>query len=148
MKTKTQETKKVHTVKQLLTAVACALSVSLLSGCLAAAAAGAAAGGGAFVYVNGAIKALEAQDVDTVWKATLAGFEDMNLLAEAKHKDAFEAKCQAYGPGDKIVRVHIERQNKDVTEIKIRVGWFGDREFSEELLNKIRSHYPETPPQG
>lgn len=145
MKTTNQDTKKVHTVKRLLTAAACALSLSLLTGCIAAAAAGAAAGGGAFVYVNGNIKALEAHDIDTVWKASLAGFEDMDLLAEAKEKDSFEAKCQAYGPGDKIVRLWLERKNENVTEIKIRVGWFGNEEFSEELLHKIRSHYPPEP---
>lgn len=124
----------------MLTTVCCALSLSVLTGCIAGAVAAAGAGAAGAVYVTGKLKSYEPVPLDTAWEATLAGFKDMDLLAEAKEKDSDEASAEADGPGGKKVRIKLKRENASVTEINIRVGIFGNENYSVRLLERIRSH--------
>ncbi len=123
-------------VKKLIVTAFCALSVSALTGCIAAA----AAGGGAVYYAMSDVEYTAAAPMDKAWSATLAGMDDMNLLAEAKSKSASKSSCEAVGPDDKTVRITLKAESAEVTSIYVRVGIKGDKVYSQQLMDKIKSH--------
>ena len=56
-------------------------------------------------------------------------------------KDAFNAELTARGSGDKKIQIKLQKKTEKVTEIKIRVGLFGDESMSRQILDKIKSRF-------
>jgi hypothetical protein len=112
-------------------------------GCVAAAvggAAGVAAGAGTVAYIKGELKATEAYNVPTVWKATEKAVDELQLVVTDKYSDATAGKLEAMTADNKKVRISLNRQGDNITEITIRVGTFGDEELSRFILSKIQKH--------
>lgn len=127
--------------KLFLLALLAALA-ALSSGCLLfVVGAAAGAGAGTYAYVNGELCSSEAVKLDKAWDATQAGVKDLGYNVVEKQKVALEAHLTARGPGDKKVQVKLVKQSDTVTEIRIRVGTFGDESLSRQILNKIKSHF-------
>lgn len=99
---------------------------------------GAAAGAGAIAYVRGELKSTETATLDKTWTATLAAMSDLELSVSTKQKDALSAKLAARGAGDKKIQVDLKRLTDKETEIRIRVGTFGDEVISRQVLDKIK----------
>lgn len=113
------------------------------NGCVAAAvggAAGAAAGAGTIAYIKGELKATEAYNVPTVWKATEKAVDELKLVVTDKYSDATAGKLEAMTADNKKVRISLKRQGDNITEITIRVGTFGDEELSRFILSKIQKN--------
>jgi hypothetical protein len=113
------------------------------NGCVAAAvggAAGVAAGAGTVAYIKGELKATEAYNVLTVWKATVQAVDQMHLVVTDKYSDATAGKLEAMTADNKKVRISLKRQGDKITEITIRVGTFGDEELSRFILSKIKKN--------
>ena len=111
--------------------------------CVAAAvggAAGAAAGAGTVAYIKGELKATEAYNVPTVWKATVMAVDELKLVVTDKYSDATAGKLEAMTADNKKVRISLKRQGDNITEITIRVGTFGDEELSRFILSKIQKN--------
>ena len=114
----------------------------LASGCLLfVAGAAAGAGAGTYAYVSGELRSSEAVAFDQSWDATQAGLKDLEYAVVEKQKTALEAKLTARGPGDKKVQVHLLKQSATVTEVRIRVGTFGDETLSRQILTAIKNHF-------
>jgi Protein of unknown function (DUF3568) len=116
--------------------------LALGSGCavlLVGAAAG--AGVGTYAYVNGELKDSETVSVDAARNATLAAMKDLGYAVVGDQKDALTAKITAVSTGDKKVYVTLTKQSDTNTEIRIRVGTFGDQNLSQQILDKIKSHF-------
>ncbi len=47
----------------------------------------------------------------------------------------------ARGAGDKKIRVKVKKQSDTVTEIRIRVGMFGDESMSRQILDRIKKRF-------
>ena len=56
----------------------------------------------------------------------------------SKEKDAFNAKLVARGAEDKKLTIKLKRQSDNITEIKIRVGMFGDESMSRLVYDEIK----------
>jgi hypothetical protein len=110
------------------------------SGCLAAVAVGAAAGAGAVAYKRGELISTEAASIDKTWTATEKAFKELQLLPEAKEKDALAARMEATGAGDKRIVVKLRNQGEKLTEVRIRVGLIGDEGLSRKILEKIKDN--------
>jgi len=111
------------------------------AGCAAVLIGGAAAAGaGTVAYVNGELKDTEGVAYDTAYNATLAAMSDLQYAVVSKNKDAINAKIIARTSGDKKIQVKLEKQSDTVTEIRIRVGTFGDEALSRQILDKIKTH--------
>ena len=119
------------------------LSLFVNGGCPAAVlvGAGAAAGGGAYAYVKGELKSTEKVSLSQAWKAAQMAMDDLEFETLHKEKDFFEAAITASGAGGKAIRVTLERISDNLTEIKIRIGTFGDKTLSEQILDRIRKHF-------
>jgi hypothetical protein len=102
---------------------------------------GGAAGAGTVAYVAGELKSTENVSLDRAWKATQSAMKELEFAVTQKEKDALEAELTARGAGDKKVKVQLEKKADHVTEIRIRVGTFGDESLSIQILDKIKSRF-------
>jgi hypothetical protein len=117
--------------------------LTLSSGCALLVVGGVAAGAGAgtYAYVNGELKETEGVSYDTAYNATLAAMNDLQYAVESKPKDAITATITARTTTDKKIVVTLNKQSATATEIRIRVGTFGDENLSRQALDKIKSHF-------
>jgi len=119
-----------------------ALGVIVLSGCTALwVAGGAAAGAGTVAYAMGELKSTEEIGLVPAWEATQQAIKDLEFATTSKEKDAVEAKLIARGTADKKIKIRLIKQSDAVTQIRIRVGTFGDETLSRQILEKIKSHF-------
>jgi hypothetical protein len=125
-----------------LMATLMAAALALTSGCaLFVVGAAAGAGAGAYAYVNGELKETEGVSYDTACNATLAAMNDLQYAVVSKPKDAAAATITARTATDKKIVVTLTKQSATSTEIRIRVGTFGDEPLSRQLLDKIKTHF-------
>ena len=113
----------------------------LNSGCALLVIGGLAAGAGAVVYVNGELKDTEAVAYDNAYSATLAAMNDLSYAVVNEQKSPITATITARGMGDKKIQVTLDKQSDTVTEIRVRVGTFGDKDQAQLILDKIKSHF-------
>ena len=117
-------------------------ALALDSGCavvLVGAAAG--AGAGTVVYIRGELSSNEAVTFDKALPAAQAGLKDMGFTVTETKKDAGEVKLTARGAGDKKIQVTLVKVSDTVTEIRIRVGTWGDENVSRQVIEKIKRHF-------
>jgi hypothetical protein len=118
---------------------ALAVLLALGAGCAAVVVGGAvAAGAGGYAYVKGEVKATESASLDKAWNATLAAMKDLQYPVTARAKDALSAEVTARNASDKKITVRLTKLFEETTEIRIRVGTFGDEPLSRVILDKIK----------
>ena len=66
---------------------------------------------------------------------------DLEFTITSKEKDAFEGEVIARRANGKKVTVKLKRQSKNVTELKIRVGTFGDEYISNDILDTMKNYF-------
>ena len=115
----------------LLTTAGCALF-------LVGAAAGAGAAG--YAYVNGELKSTESASLEQTTRATLAAMKDLEYPVTSQAKDALSAELTARNASDKKIVVRLKKISDTTTEVRIRVGTFGDESLSRVVLEKIKKH--------
>ena len=102
---------------------------------------GGAAGAGAVAYVGGELKSTEEVAMNRAWEAASKAMDDLEFAVTSKEKDAFLGQLIARGAGDKKIRVKVKKQSDTVTEIRIRVGIFGDESMSRQILDRIKKRF-------
>ncbi len=137
----------MKSIKQVISVSLVAVSAFLFTGCVAALVVGAAAGAGSVVYVKGELKTTEAISLDQAYQAAESGLKDLDLLAEAKEKDTLNGGMEAQGVGDKRIWIKLHNVSKDVTEMRIRVGVFGDQVYSQKIYDAIKVHFKDPLPE-
>jgi len=126
---------------KLLLVVLLALVLSLTSGCLLFVAGGAAAAGaGGYAYVRGEGVSTESAPLDRTWKAALAAMKDLEYPVTSQKKDALQAELTARNASDKKITVSLKKVSDTATEVRIRVGTFGDETLSRVILDKIKKN--------
>ena len=116
------------------------LSASLSIGCPAVLVGG-AAGGGAVAYIRGELKTTEEVSLNRAWRAAQTAMSDLEFSITDKEKDAFDARIHASGAGGKAIDVALKKISPTRTEISIRVGLFGDKSLSRQILKKIKGRF-------
>ena len=132
---------KTNTYKRLSAAVMAAGAVGILtlsSGCLAVAAG--AGAGAAVAYVRGELKATVDSNFDRAEAAANAAVADLQFAKVSEKRDALTAIVVARTAADKKVEIRVENTGKNVSTVKIRVGYIGDESLSLTVLDKIKSH--------
>ncbi len=113
--------------------------VATCSGCAAlVVAGGAAAGAGTYAYMNGELCVSERATIDQAWDATYEAAKAMRLRPIKAEKDALTGKLHAKGVSSNEVFINLKSLSAEHTEIRIRVGVFGDEDLSERILTEIR----------
>jgi hypothetical protein len=126
---------------KLLMAVLMASLLALTSGCFLFVV-GAAAGGGAagYAWVNGEVKTTEGSSLNQTWDASLAAMKDLEFTVTEKSKDALSGYVTAQTADNKTIKINLKYITNTSTEIRIRVGTFGDESLSRIILGKINNH--------
>jgi hypothetical protein len=99
---------------------------------------GAIAGAGLVAYAKGELSAIEEVSFPRAWAAAQAAMDDLDLTIVSRQRGEVSAKLVARGGDNRRVTVSLERQVGDLTEIRVRVGIFGEESLSRLVLEKIR----------
>ena len=118
--------------------VACAASVLAASGCIFLAGAGVGAGAvAAYRYVQGEGSKMYASDVPRTGSAVATALGGMNIVVVNSTYDDLSGKISARMRDDTAVSVHLKAMKKSVTEVRVRVGTFGDATQTKMIFEKI-----------
>ncbi len=108
-----------------------------LAGCLAVAA---AAGTGVGVaYANGALQATLDADLERAVKATERALDDLKITVLSGGESGIDAHFKARTADDTSVTIKLQTETEKTSSISIRVGTFGDKNLSLQILDKIKS---------
>jgi hypothetical protein len=107
-----------------------------LPGCIAVAA---GAGAGVVAYVRGDLQTSVPSEYPKVVEAARRALKDLEFVLVSDNKDALKAVLVARTALDKKVEVTLTNSGKKLTDIKIRVGIFGDEQLSLSILEKLKS---------
>jgi Protein of unknown function (DUF3568) len=79
-------------------------------------------------------------DYEKVVAAAREAVEQLEFARVSDNKDALKAVIVARTALDKKVEITLQSGGKKVTNVKIRVGVFGDEQLSIAILDKIKSN--------
>jgi hypothetical protein len=128
--------------KKLVLTLMLGLSLLFNSGCPAfLIAAGAAGGIGTYAYIVGELKSTEKVSFDTAWDASQKAMNNLEFTTTSKEKDAFDGRLIAKGAANKTIKIKLNKQSDTLTEIRIRVGTFGDTSLSLQILESIKKQF-------
>jgi hypothetical protein len=99
----------------------------------------AAAGAGGYAWYSGELKTSEAVSFEQAVSASQSALKDLGYSLTETEKDALHAKMTFRGAGDQKVVVTVNKQSSTVSEIRVRVGTFGDKTKSVGIMDKIKS---------
>ena len=123
-------------IKSLTTLFVSLIAAALFSGC-AAVVVGGAAGAGVYAYVRGEMKGQESRSLDQTWSATQAAMKDLQFSVSSQQKDALQARLIARTALDKKIEINLTKVSDTITEVRIRVGTFGDQTLSQTIVQAI-----------
>ena len=123
-------------VKAVWAAVAAGLILMGTTGCVAVAAAG--AGAATYGYASGALKTTLDAPVPAAQRASEAVVENLGFSLVSSTGDRLEAEVIARTAGDDKVTIKIESLAENASEIRIRVGMFGDETRSARIYEEIQ----------
>ncbi len=116
------------------------------AGCLVVAAGAAGAGAATYFYVKGRLCQEHAASFKDSWYAVLKTLEEMQLPVESQANDGATGTITSHTRDGSAISVDLSTQvgptaqDPTLTRICVRVGTFGDKEVSEQLLAKIAGH--------
>ncbi len=121
-----------------LTAVLCASTILLGSGCFMIAAG--AAGAGTVAYIRGELDATVSGDVSAVYAATNASLQQLQFAKINEGKSAVDAEITARTGQDTKIEIKLNRTTDNLTRVRIRIGVFGDESLARLILDKIKTN--------
>ena len=121
--------------KRLMFALAMALCLPAVSGCMMVVAGG--AGAGTVAYVKGELKAMLEAPLSRSIKATNSAIRKLEYIKISETSDALAARFIVRNAQDKKIEINLNKASERTTNIAIRVGMFGDQYISNHLLNEI-----------
>jgi hypothetical protein len=111
-------------------------------GCVAAVIGGAAVGAGTVIYVKGQLEESMNASTTDVYKATLAAFQELNMPITGDAHDGMSVELKSYFADGKTLWIGITSITPVSSNVKIRVGTFGDEYRSRTILTTIHKHLP------
>ena len=123
-------------VRRLCAMSGLALCLCALPGCNTT---GTGTGGSAVAYKRGELEANLPKDYDAVFMAARRAIKELEFTPISENKDALKAVLVARTGLDKKVEITLINSGKRLTNIKIRVGVFGDEQLSPLILDRIKA---------
>ncbi|HKJ91081.1 MAG TPA: DUF3568 family protein [Oceanipulchritudo sp.] len=112
------------------------LILPVLQGCVAVVAAGGAAGGVA--YVRGELRTLLEEEVEAVNEAVVEAGDSLGLKRISAEGDRMSGKYVYRNAQDEKITITTTSETSETTELRIRIGLFGDQQKSQFILREIR----------
>ena len=110
------------------------------TGCAVFVAAGAgAAAVGAAQYVGGELKQAYAAPMEKAWNASLVAVSDLKMKTTEKSIDNLDQNRVIKGKTEdgKDFQISLEAMAQDVTMVKVRIGIFGEEDYSKKIQGAI-----------
>lgn len=123
---------------RLLAALIVVIPVAWTSGCIAVAAG--AAGAGTVAYIRGELDTSVSHNLDAVDRATNRAAEQLRFAKINESADALTRIITLRTAEDKKIEIKLTRTTDALTQVRIRVGIFGDEAISRALLDKIQAN--------
>lgn len=117
-----------------------AVTLVAATGCVAVVfAAGAAAGVGGAIWYHGELRTSLAGTLPHVRDAAAASLQKMGSGVSTEGGGGLESKLTSYTGDGREITIEMKSLSTDVTEIHIRIGFWGDRDLSQHILEDISS---------
>lgn len=129
---------RLPTLRTCAAAALLSLVPVLWTGCLAVAAG--AAGAGTVAYIRGELNTSMSASLDAVDRATNRAAEQLRFAKINQSSDALARVITLRTAEDKKIEVRLTRTTDTLTQVRIRVGVFGDEQISRALLDKIKDN--------
>lgn len=100
------------------------------------------AGAGTVAYLRGDLEATMAEDVGTVYQASLTALKQLEITPTKKEKDALSATIVARGADDKKIKIILKRTEENLTKLSIRIGYVGSETKSRVIYEQIKQNLP------
>jgi len=94
----------------------------------------------AAVYSQGKLYAVSGQDLNSVYVATVAALQQLEIEVTETAKDVFYAKVVGKVADGKTVTIRLEPGAENVTDLRIKAGTFGNEERSRVIYEKIQQN--------
>ena len=114
------------------------LLAMLASGCAAVAVAGAGVGG--YAFHKGKLTVVAEANLQNTWEATLAAAKDLDIREEVVTTGSLVRKFRGSMSDGESVKIDLTSVTADSTEVKIRIGTFGDEVLSNRIYEEINSN--------
>lgn len=95
---------------------------------------------GTVAYLKGDLEAIEAANLQTVYKATLKALDELELRVTKKSKDLLSAEIIARDAADQKVTINLKATTENTTKLSIRIGFFGSETKSRFIYQKIHDN--------
>lgn len=94
----------------------------------------------AAVYSAGKLYAVASQDLTSVYVATVAALQQLEIEVTDTAKDVFYAKVIGKVADGKIVTIRIKPGADGVTDLRIKAGTFGNEERARVIYKQIQQN--------
>jgi len=98
------------------------------------------AGAGTVAYVKGSLKVVMDEELDDVYEATVKALDQLEITPSEKEKDALAARIAARNAQDDKITIKLKAAENNLTEVSIKIGFFGDRSQSQAIYDKIKEN--------
>ncbi len=95
---------------------------------------------GTVAYLKGDLEAVEAANLQTVYKATLKALDELELCVTRQSKDVLSAEIIARDAADQKVTINLKATTENTTKLSIRIGFFGSETKSRFIYQKIHDN--------
>lgn len=95
---------------------------------------------GTVAYIKGELKSIEEASFDRTWDAAQKATKDLEFTMTSKQKEAISAKLIVRGADNKKITINIQKISDELTEVRIRVGFFGNESLSMMVLNMLKQN--------
>ncbi len=117
-----------------------------LTGCTAAlVGAGAGMGVGTYSYLKGELDVTYPVAYEKVVAATEASVRDLGFTLEKEEKDSLRCRIQAKMADGTGVKLKVDSVSPQITRLRIKVGWFGDKDVSIQIMRAIEKRMKVAP---
>lgn len=130
--------------KILQTVILCGFILSQTGCIMFGLAAAGAAGGGYMAYNKGDLEVLEPVTYDDAFNAVDATVQDLGMALQKREKKPLVGIVKAKSHYGKVT-YNLENAGERMTQIKIRVGTFGDQAVQRQIYAKLKSNYGSGP---
>jgi len=90
--------------------------------------------------VKGALQVSLDGPIDDVADASAKAVKDLKFILVSKRIDAVSGEVLARTAKDVKVQIILKKQTEKTTQVDIRIGTFGDRMLSQQVLDEIRKN--------
>jgi len=140
--------RKAGNERAIMRELRCMAAVLLVAmwGCAAAlVGVGGGAGVGTYSYIKGELRVTYAQYYSKVVSATEQAVKDLGFTIKKESKDKLRCRIKAEMADGTGVKLAVDKVSKQITQLRIKVGWWGNKNLSIQIMRAIEKRMGVSP---